>query len=187
MGWRKGRSHVTHNGEKSVAVGNEDLDMAGGVGDFGGGAEEVGLRTEGAIPEPDLMAGFAEAGGDTAANDAKADDPGGGRRRVCWIGGGNGIWLGRIQGSFKIWKSRPVARKSDLSVIQPGTTKKGAGFCKCRWLLQHAALGPQSVKRSRSSSCRDQLAGGRKVSTLADSLSSCMTFCAASRWPVLFR
>jgi hypothetical protein len=100
VGGGEGGGHVADDGEEGVAVGDEDLDVAGGVGDFGGGAEEVGFGAEGAVPEPDLVAGATEAGGDAAADDAEADDAGGGGRRGGWIEGGEGVWLGWVQGKF---------------------------------------------------------------------------------------
>jgi hypothetical protein len=96
MGGGERGGHVADDGEEGVAVGDEDLDVAGGVGDFGGGTEEVGFGAEGAVPEPDLMAGFAKVGGDAAADDAESDDAGGGRGG----GSGGGVWIGVGQGSF---------------------------------------------------------------------------------------
>ncbi len=71
---REGRGHGAEGLQKGLAVGDEDLDVAGGFRDIKRGAEEIRLRAQGAAPCPDLVTRVAQAGGHAVADDAEPDD-----------------------------------------------------------------------------------------------------------------
>ena len=58
-----------------------DLDNLGRLRDLGRRGKEVRFRAGRAVPDPDLITGLAQVGGDTAADEAEANDAGVGFRR----------------------------------------------------------------------------------------------------------
>jgi hypothetical protein len=76
--WRKNGRHGFHDREESLSVRDEDLDVLGGFRNLRGRAQEIRLRAECAVPQPDLISGTTQVGRDSVSNDAKPDYAGNG-------------------------------------------------------------------------------------------------------------